>query len=73
MFSLVESGQTQKQFCTNHRLPVHILAYWVGRYRQSHAEKTTANKAVAAESKAAKAVVATDSAAGVIRLSTPAV
>lgn len=51
MFPLVESwlksGQTQKQFYTNHGLPVHILAYWVGRYRQSQSSKTTADKVVA--------------------------
>ena len=80
MFPLVESwlksSQTQKQFCTSHGLPVHILVYWAGRYRKSHSDKPAADKViatevVAAESKASKAVVARDGASGFIRLSTP--
>jgi hypothetical protein len=76
MFPLVEgwlsSGQTQKQFCTIHQMPVHILAYWVGRYRKSQPQKATAHKAVTTKNKTSQAVVAADSASGFIRLSPPA-
>lgn len=72
MFPLVEawleSGLTQKQFCSNHELPVHILVYWVGRYRKAQPQKTTADKAVATRSKVAKKVVVTDSSSAFIRL-----
>lgn len=73
MFPLVESwlqsGLTQKQFCLNHRLPVHILVYWVGRHRHSQSAKASAAKAETATGKAAKEVVARDSPSGFIRLS----
>src|SRR3712207_4240491 len=75
MFPLVEgwlsSGLTQKQFCSNQGLPVHILAYWVGRYRKAKPQKATANKAVTIINKANQEVVATESASGFIRLSPP--
>src|SRR3712207_3279087 len=39
MFPLVESwqqsGLTQKEFSLRHQLPLHILPYWVARYRNS--------------------------------------
>jgi hypothetical protein len=77
MFPLVESwlasGLTQKQFCTTHQLPVHILVYWVGRYRKSQPGKATLNKTEATTSKATKAVVATESSLGFIRLIPPAI
>lgn len=38
MFPIVEdwlqSGLTQKEYSKRHQLPIHILPYWVGRYRQ---------------------------------------
>jgi hypothetical protein len=38
MFPLVEnwqkSGLTQKEFSQKHELPLHILPYWVARYRK---------------------------------------
>lgn len=75
MFPLVEgwlgSGLTQKQFCTTHQLPVHMLAYWVGRYRKAHPHKATADKAVTTTSKATKEIMATDSSSGFIRLASP--
>ncbi|WP_417715104.1 IS66 family insertion sequence element accessory protein TnpA [Rhodocytophaga aerolata] len=36
---------TQKQFCSTHQMPVHILIYWVGKYRNSQLIKPTADKA----------------------------
>ncbi len=61
MFPLVESwlksGLSQKQFCLEHQMPVHILAYWVGRYRQSQPNKTTADKVVATKAVATKSNV----------------
>ena len=76
MFPLVqgwlESGLTQKQFCSNQGIPVHILAYWVGRYRKAKPQKATSAQATATTSKVAKKVVATDSSSGFIRLSPPA-
>jgi hypothetical protein len=75
MFPLVEawlaSGLTQKQFCINHRLPVHILAYWVGRYRKAQPRKATLDQATATTSKAAKKAVAAESTLGFIRLASP--
>ncbi len=75
MFPLVEawlqSGLTQKQFCLNHRLPVHILVYWVGRHRQSQSSKVSADKAETATGKATKEVVAREKSSGFIRLSPP--
>jgi hypothetical protein len=75
MFPLVEgwlsSGLTQKQFCSNQGIPVHILAYWVGRYRKAQPVKTTADKREATASKSAKKAVAADSSSGFIRLSPP--
>jgi hypothetical protein len=75
MFPLVEgwlkSGLTQKQFCSNQGMPVHILAYWVGRYRKAQPGKATFNKAESTTNKATKAVVATDKPSGFIRLSPP--
>jgi hypothetical protein len=75
MFPLVEnwlkSGLTQKQFCINHQLPVHILAYWVGRYRKSQPNKATADKAEATTSKATKKILASEATPGFIRLSPP--
>lgn len=39
MFPLVESwqksGLTQKEFSRKHQLPLHILPYWVARYRKA--------------------------------------
>jgi hypothetical protein len=76
MFPLVqawlESGLTQKQFCSNQGMRVHILAYWVGRYHKAQPRKATADKVVAGISKSTKAVVAADSYSGFIRLSPPA-
>ena len=41
MFPVVEdwlqSGLTQKEYSKQHQLAAHILPYWVGRYRQTHA------------------------------------
>jgi len=81
MFPLVkgwlESGLTQRQFCTTHQLPVHILAYWVGRYRKAQLEDTTpttkagAEKVVAKTSKAAKKIMVPDNTHGFIRLTPP--
>lgn len=75
MFPLVkswlESGLTQKQFCHTHQLPVHILVYWVGRYRKAKPHKAIANKAVTTISKPAERVTATDNTAGFIRLASP--
>ncbi len=75
MFPLVEnwlaSGLTQKQYCLDHGLPVHILVYWVGRYRKAQPHKATADKAVATTSKSVKKVVVADSSSGFIRLSPP--
>ena len=43
MFPLVEawqsSGQTQKVFCATHDISVSVLAYWLRRYRDHHAEE----------------------------------
>jgi transposase len=65
MFPLVEgwlkSGLTQKQFCTTHQVPIHILAYWVGRYRKAHPHKVIADKT-------ANPAVDTENASGFIRL-----
>ena len=40
MFPLVESwqksGLTQKEFSHRHQLPLHILPYWVARYRKAY-------------------------------------
>jgi hypothetical protein len=73
MFPLVESwlqsGLTQKQFCSNQGLPVHILVYWVGRYRKSQPIKASSDQPTT--SKSAKKVVATDNFSGFIRLSPP--
>jgi hypothetical protein len=30
-----KSGLTQKEFSRKHQLPLHILPYWVARYRKS--------------------------------------
>lgn len=42
MFPLVEawqnSGQTQKVFCAEHDISVSVLAYWLRRYCDHHAE-----------------------------------
>lgn len=42
MFPLVEawqsSGQTQIVFCAEHDISVSVLAYWLRRYRDHHAE-----------------------------------
>jgi hypothetical protein len=73
MFPLVEgwlsSGLTQKQFCATHQMPVHILAYWVGRYRKAQPAKASANKTVTTPSRATKEVMATEGSSGFIRLS----
>jgi hypothetical protein len=69
--SWLASGMTQKQFCSNHELPVHILVYLVGRYRNSQPGKAIVDKAVATASKTIKKVVAADSYSGFIRLSPP--
>jgi len=75
MFPLVESwlqsGLTQKQFCINHQLPVHILAYWVGRHRKSQPNKATADKAEATTGKATKKIMVSEATHGFIRLSPP--
>jgi hypothetical protein len=40
MFPLIESWLksklTQKEFSQKHKLPLHILPYWIGRYRNAH-------------------------------------
>ncbi len=40
MFPLVEawlkSGITQKEFSQKHGLALHLMPYWVGRYRKAH-------------------------------------
>lgn len=40
MFPLVEewlkSGITQKEFSQRHGLALHLMPYWVGRYRKAH-------------------------------------
>lgn len=40
MFPVVEdwlqSGLTQKEYSERHQLPVHVLPYWVSRYRKIH-------------------------------------
>ncbi len=40
MFPLMEnwlkSELTQKEFSQKHKLPLHILPYWIGRYRIAH-------------------------------------
>lgn len=73
MFPLVQawlaSGLTQKQFCLDRQMPVHILAYWVGRYRKSQPTKATVDKREATTSKAVKNVVAADRSLDFIRLS----
>ncbi|WP_378410525.1 IS66 family insertion sequence element accessory protein TnpA [Rhodocytophaga aerolata] len=73
MFPLVEgwlkSGLTQKLFCSNHRLPVHILAYCVGRYRKSQPNNATTVKSEVITSKATKELVATEASSGFICLS----
>jgi hypothetical protein len=75
MFSLVEgwlkSGLTQKQFYLTHGLPVHILAYWVGRYPKAQSHKATLDKVEPTSGKVSKAVMATDSPSGFIRLKSP--
>jgi transposase-like protein len=42
MFPLIEqwqsSGQTQKAFCAAHDISVSVLAYWLRRYRDHHAD-----------------------------------
>ena len=42
MFPVVEdwlqSGLTQKAYSQQHQLPVHVLPYWVGKYRKTHAD-----------------------------------
>lgn len=74
MFPLVEgwlaSGLTQKQFCLNHQLPVHILVYWVGRYHKAQPHNAIAEKATRA-SKSGEKITARDSTGGFIRLSPP--
>lgn len=76
MFPLVEgwleSGLTQKQFCAIHQLPLHILAYWVGRYRKAQPNKATADKAETTSGKASKKTMVADSRQRFIRLSPPA-
>jgi len=75
MFPLVEewlaSGLTQKQYCLDHGLPVHILVYWVGRYRKAQPRKAIADKEKATTGKNSKKGIATQSASGFIRLSPP--
>ena len=47
MFPVVEdwlqSGLTQKEYSQRHQLPLHILPYWVSRYRH---EKTNSSEQV---------------------------
>lgn len=42
MFPVVEdwlqSGLTQKAYSQQHKLPGHVLPYWAGRYRKTHAD-----------------------------------
>jgi transposase len=75
MFPLVEnwlqSGLTQKQFCLNHGLPIHILAYWVGRHRQSQPAKATADKVATSNREASKKIMVPATTHGFIRLSPP--
>ncbi len=39
MFSLIRkwngSGISQKEFCNNHDLPIHIFHYWLRKYKQT--------------------------------------
>jgi hypothetical protein len=76
MFPLVkgwlESGLTQKQFSVTHQMPVHILAYWVGRYRKTQPGKATVDKARAITDKATKKQATPESTQGFIRLASPA-
>ncbi len=75
MFPLVQawlaSGLTQKQFCLDHQMPVHLLAYWVSRYRKSQPAKTAVDKGEVTTAKMSKKVVV-ESSSGFIRLSPPA-
>jgi hypothetical protein len=34
--SWLQSGLSQKAFSLRHHLPVHVLVYWVSRYRKVH-------------------------------------
>jgi hypothetical protein len=77
MFPLVESwiksGLTQKHFCSNQGMPVHILAYWVGRYHKAQPTKATADKKEVTTGKSSKKVIATQSDSGFIRLRPPSI
>ncbi|UZR96346.1 IS66 family insertion sequence element accessory protein TnpA [Chondrinema litorale] len=48
MFPVVEdwlsSGLTQKAYSLQHNLPLHILPYWVSRYRKRKSESTPKEK-----------------------------
>ena len=63
MFPLVkswlQSGLTQKQFCATYQMPVHILAYWVGRYRKAQ-PGAIADKGEATTGKMSKKAIATE-------------
>lgn len=47
MFPVVEdwlqSGLTQKEYSQRHRLALHILPYWAGRYRKEKADPLAAS------------------------------
>lgn len=47
MFPVVEdwlqSGLSQKAYSQRHGLPLHILPYWVSRYRKAHQDPITAS------------------------------
>lgn len=56
MFPLVESWLqsklTQKQFSEQHGLALHILPYWVNRYRQVHPDSSPAPMSQSAQTPA---------------------
>lgn len=60
MFPVVEdwlqSGLTQKEYSKQHQLAAHILPYWVGRYRQTHANAHPQNASFIQVSTAAASV-----------------
>ena len=61
MFPMVEdwlqSGLTQKEYSQRHQLALHIMHYWVGRYRK---EKTNSSEQVSLPSSGHFIPVSTD-------------